>query len=368
MSSSPIIGIDCRLAGVDHAGIGRYIEELVRHVISDQSLRWVLFFHHGNQLSWLQPTSNVKVVLAPIRHYTLTEQLFMPGIFAQQKLDLLHVPHFNIPLVYTGNLVVTIHDLLWHEQKGAHVTTLSPTIYAVKHIAYTFVAGQAISRSKKIFVPTHTVKASIMQQYPTVNAEKIHVTYEGVGDVFHYADQSKNTRDKILFYTGSLYPHKNLLLVVHALKKLPDYELHISSSRTVFSDEFLKEVHRLGLQSRVKHLGRLSDEQLLSCYQRSFALVQPSLSEGFGLTGVEALAAGLPVLASDIPVFHEIYKEAFIPFDPQNVKSFVSAVHLLENSNRQDGISKGRAVAREYSWKKMAHETVKHYKDVLSNV
>src|SRR5690606_36980147 len=123
------IGIDCRLGGSRHAGIGRYIENLLLRLPSlDSETTWVYFYHdEGQKQAWLSrlaTVTNVEWVKAPVRHYTLSEQVKMPRYFSAANLDLLHVPHFNIPVLYPGRLVITIHDLLWHEYYGTQVTTL----------------------------------------------------------------------------------------------------------------------------------------------------------------------------------------------------------------------------------------------------
>ncbi len=362
------IGIDCRLSGIEHAGIGRYIEELVRELVTHEEITWVLFFHKSNQLPWLKEKANVVSVIAPIKHYTLQEQLRMPGIFTAAHLDLLHVPHFNVPLLYRGPLVVTIHDLLWHDQRGDSMTTLSPLTYTLKYQAYRFISSQAIKRAKIVLVPAETVKQTIITHVAGVNPNKVKVTYEGVDEAwFQKPSKSKQEtkNEKILFYTGSLYPHKNVLLVVRALKQLPHYKLYISSSRNVFVTKFMEEVKRLGLSDRVTHLGRLSDGQLRSWYARAGALVQPSLSEGFGLTGAEALAAGLPVIVSDIPIFREIYRDVPTYFDPMYEDSFVAAVNKLEDKNRKELVKKGIDLAHHYSWKHMAEQTLEVYKKTI---
>jgi len=155
------------------------------------------------------------------------------------------------------------------------------------------------------------------------------------------------------------------MMVVDALKQLPEYDLYISSARTVFVDAFLQTVTEKGMSKRVHHLGKLSDEQLRGWYQKADALVQPSLSEGFGLTGIEAMAAGVPVVASDIPIFQEIYQDAFLPFDPRNPDSFAATVHTLTAKARSVIIAKGKKVARTYSWKKMAAQTLDIYRQCL---
>jgi glycosyltransferase involved in cell wall biosynthesis len=115
----------------------------------------------------------------------------------------------------------------------------------------------------------------------------------------------------------------------------------------------------------VHHLGRLSDEELVHWYKKSTALIQPSFSEGFGLTGIEAMAIGLPVLSSDIPVFHEVYGDASGYFDPMSSESLVHAINRLDTSDRSAIISKSLTQASKYSWDACADKILSLYTSVL---
>lgn len=359
------IGIDCRLSGIENAGIGRYIENLVNNLVLNGSIHWVLFIKSSTQLSHIQESQTVTKVIADIPHYSVAEQLALPVIFAKADLNLLHVPHFNIPFFYTGDMVVTIHDLLWHEQKGKAMTTLGPLEYDMKYFFYRRIVAASVARSKRIFVPANTVKQKVLELYPDLDSSKIIVTYEGVEKQWFEKSTTSKHPQKILFYTGSLYPHKNVMLIVKALEMLPEYQLHISASRTVFVDSFLKQVKDLGMESRVKYLGFLTDSQLKEEYGSATALIQPSFSEGFGLTGVEAMAAGIPVIASDIPIFREIYNEAALFFDPFSVEQFVHTVENLTPRKRSQLTLAGTQCAKRFSWQRMAEQTLEEYQRVL---
>lgn len=358
------IGIDCRLAGTHHAGIGRYIENIVRRCTRDTRFEWVLFFQNNRQANTVLPGKNahVKRVYVPIRHYSLLEQIMLPFLFWRERLDLLHVPHFNIPLLYPKKIVVTIHDLLWHEHRGTSVTTLPAWQYWLKYSAYKVVTSIALRRARGIFVPSKTVKKILTQYYPKSDP-KIVVTPEGVEDVY-MRPTSKITHNQLiekkLVYTGSLYPHKNVKLVIQALTFLPEFTLAIVGSRTVFQENMRQFVQQQGVQKRVQFLGYLTDDELLKLYRKSYALVFPSLSEGFGLPGLEAMAAGLPVVASDIPIFREVYAEAAAFFDPRSVAELVETIRTLEPS-RSLLQAAGRKRVEKFNWDTTAQLTVSEY-------
>lgn len=386
-TSKPIyhIGIDARLAGLKHGGIGRYIENLIRELLKlqPQHIHWHFFFFNQEQtkevlgdsshLTDQQTTGNrptVSLHYIPIRHYTLTEQIQLPSIFTQANLDLLHIPHFNIPFMYQGNILVTIHDLLWHEYTGPDVTTLAPWQYWIKHHGYKWLTYQAVSKARKILVPAETVKKTVIRYYPNTEA-KIVVTPEGVSDTFSknidtkFA-QSSITKHTYLMYIGSLYPHKNITIVLDSLKKLPNYHLILIGARDVFADKTLTDVLDRDLEDRVHFLGYQTDEVITGLLKHAVALVQPSLSEGFGLTGLEAMASEAVVLCSDIPIFREVYQDGAEFFDPKKVNSFVTAVKNIEKKqHRQTLIERSKSIVKQYSWQKMAQQTLASYMDVL---
>ncbi len=358
------IGIDCRLSGLNHAGIGRYIENLTRRLPKlNSEIDWVYFYADNSQLLDLP---SVETHLVPIKHYSFDEQYKLPRLFKKAQLDLLHVPHFNAPLFYNGPLVVTIHDLLWHQQRGRQVTTLKPWVYWPKYVAYRLIAAQSVKSAQKILVPTETIKETLCRYYPAAR-HKITVTYEGVDQRLlghHQADLPRDQRR--LLYVGSLYPHKNLGLVLQSLLKLPEWQLTIVSARDVFHERLNQRVKELGLENQVVFTGRLSDVELAEQLQTCTALVQPSLSEGFGLTGLEALSLDTPVLASDIAIFHEVYREAAHYFDPHNPDDLVQSLKKLQTQPPQP--STMQAVVANYSWDKLAEKTLQTYLEVLNHL
>jgi glycosyltransferase involved in cell wall biosynthesis len=357
------IGIDARLAGTENAGIGRYVEELLRALLAEPSAHtWIIFLEKAKQLPWLVASDRVKLVIVPIRHYTLREQFAMPSVFARERLDLLHVPHFNVPLLYRGKFVVTIHDLLWHEMRDPRATTLSPSMYLLKYHAYRLVAEHAMKSAQIVVVPSEHVK-TIVEKFPH---RRIDVVFNGLSTAFFKDNAAKSKyvpSHPYLLCVGSLYPHKNLTLVLDALKELQGTDLVLVSGRSIFTNEFLRDVEQHGLRDRVHLLGHLTDEDIVSLYKGSIALVFPSRSEGFGLPGIEAMAAGAPVLASDIPVFREIYQHAAKFFDPHSSKSLADAVTAVrhEGQLRKTLQQNGRVVASTYTWKNTARRMLKIY-------
>lgn len=356
------IALDARLAGLDHAGIGRYISNLIEELGKiDISNHYTLIVRPKFKIQL--PNSNWQVVVAKSRHYSVAEQLEMLLLLKKIKPDVFHVPHFNAPVFYQGRLVVTIHDLLWHEKIGFKATTLNGLVYLIKYFGYRLVMRVAVKKAKFILTPTDVIKQKILDTF-AIAQDKVVVTKEAASQIFFqqpspYPDFSSHK--PYLFYTGSLYPHKNVLTLVKSLQFMPNFKLFVSSARSVFVKDFMKQVKNLKLKDRVVHLGFLSDKELVAWYKQAEALVLPSLSEGFGLTGLEAMAAGVVVLCSDNLVLREVYGRAPVYVDTSSPKAIARAVTGLTQAKKITHQKYGLSLAKTYSWHKMAVETLSIY-------
>lgn len=166
-------------------------------------------------------------------------------------------------------------------------------------------------------------------------------------------------KNKYLVYTGNLYPHKNISILISACEKLK-INLKIICARSVFES-------RLPESKYVEYLGRLTDEKMKIVYKNASAFVFPSLIEGFGLPGLEAMAVGLPVIAANASCLPEIYEDAALYFDPYSLDDLVAKIKsvLSDENLRNNLIKKGLTQAKKYSWAKMAQQTWEIYQNVL---
>ncbi len=169
------ICIDARMWGIKHTGIGRYVENLIDNLPG----KVVLIVHPD-----LKNESKLKVFekyYAKYHPYSYLAQFEMFWLLLKIKPDLLHVPHFTIPVLWLGKLVVTIHDLIKHLSRGPNTTTRHPLIYWLKYIQYLFIVWFAVHRASHIIVPAIYWKDILIKKYK-LNASNISVTYEGVSD------------------------------------------------------------------------------------------------------------------------------------------------------------------------------------------
>lgn len=374
------IGIDARLFGLEHAGLGRYVMKLVEEILKlDRKNKYVLFLN-STHADKFKNKKRVSVVTTDIPIYSLAEQTILPFIFAKAKLDLLHVPHFNAPILYQGKLVLTIHDLIKHDSKGPETTTRNQGLYFIKRFGYLTLTNAIARRANHIIVPSNYVKEDVAKRLH-VPLEKITVTYEAaagsIKDVV-LTDKEKidmynkyHLAQPFIVYTGSVYPHKNVDILVNAIEKHNqnkevDLQLALICSRSVFWERLNKKIQEKGLQDWIKLLGFVDDDDVSKLYSLALALVHPSKMEGFGLTGLEAMSVGLPVVSSNASCLPEVYGDAALYFNPNDTDDLVSCLEsLIKDQELRSGMStKGYLQARKYSWQKMAKETLIVYKQI----
>ncbi|MBX4205827.1 glycosyltransferase family 4 protein [Candidatus Microgenomates bacterium] len=363
--------IDARMYGLENAGIGRYTVNLIEQIKQIDSTNDYVVLLRKKYFDKLILPKNFKKILVDFRHYSFREQVILPKIILSEKPDLTHFVHFNVPVWFKGKFVVTIHDLLMHRQKGLSATTLNPAFYYLKRMGYKKVFEKAVKDSKRIIVPSNFVKDDIVNTYH-INPQKIAMTYLGVDvplvkekDVNEVLEKFKLKEKDYFLYVGSAYPHKNLKRAMEA-SDASKTTLAISCARNVFLDRLEKDIQKTHTQNYVKILGFVPDEDLAILYKKSLGFVYPSIMEGFGLQGLEAMANETLLLASEIPVFKEIYKDNaiyFNPFDFSDISRKMDLVKQMSKEKRKEIINHAKEYSTKFSWKKMAQETLKIYEE-----
>ena len=367
------IVIDARMYGIEHTGIGRYVMELTNNLAKIDKKNDYTLILRNDYFKRLSLPANFKKVNGDFRQYSFSEQISLPKILKNEKPDLVHFPHFNVPILYRGNYVVTIHDLLMHKQKGFEATTLSPIVYLIKRLGYRAVFDRAVKKPVKIIVPSHAVKKELVDYY-SLDPDKVSVTPEGVSDLSGGGAvtpllKKYGIETPYFIYTGNAYPHKNLKRLIEAIISLNTERrikahLVIVSARNFFVKKLEKLISEMGAGAFVKVLGFLPDEEVGTLYRHSAAFVFPTLSEGFGIPGLDAMEVGTLVLASEILVLKEVYKEHAIYFNPFDFSSIARTMELaleIGAEAREERIAKARDFVKRYSWNKMAQETLKIY-------
>ena len=379
------IAIDARFWGPVHTGLGRYTESLV------SNLHQIGCQHHIDLL--VNPNDKGKIskslpdfntVTCSAKPYSFLEQWQILRVLHRLKPDLVHFPHFNVPVLYNRPFIVTIHDLIKHRSTGLATTTKSPLGYWLKRVGYYLAFKKAISQSEEILTPSNWVKKDILDHY-SVPADKVIVTPEAPTSVYSRPEPAKISSSlkhlqPYLIYVGNAYPHKNLIQLIKVVKILnqkhdknqfKQLKLVIITAKNVFYKRLNRQISRLKADSFVHLKGFITDQELKTWYQHSLAFIIPSFLEGFGLPGLEAMASGTVVLSSNQACLPEVYQQGAVYFDPDSVNDMVekiNSVYQLTLIKRKSLIEKGRKQAQKFSWGKTAQDTLSAYQKVLDNL
>lgn len=366
------IGIDARFFGSLGKGLGRYTERLITYLERlAPGDEFVIFLRRENWDDYTPTSAHFTKQLADFRWYSLAEQRAMPALVRSAGIDLMHYPHFNVPILAPTPFIVTIHDLILTHFPTRRATTLGPLTYWVKQQAYRVTLSRAVSRATHILTVSNFTKQDI-QQYFGYDPKKVTVTYEAV-DAFPQPAtddasfvQRAGIRGRYLLYVGNAYPHKNLEQFITFLKALPakhaDLSLVVVCKPDYFLDRFRKQVHDAGLSARVLFPGYVDDATLGALYRTAYAYVFPSLYEGFGLPPLEAMAQGTPVFSSNAACMPEVLGDAALYFKPKDTRGMLAALERLEDpAFRARLVIAGQRWVQRYSWRALAEQTLAVY-------
>lgn len=367
------IGIDARFCTDHSTGIGRHVEELINHLATlDKKTQFVCFMKPEIAKNFKAPASNFTIESTNSPHYSAKEQVSFLWQINRHKFDLMVFPQFNLPILYRGKYVVTIHDLTLHLFPGKKKTDI------LSRLAYKFIIGRAVKKAKHIFAVSENTKNDLVQ-IMRVDSEKISVTYNGVSKIFSpimSENDKKKFREKYkipekyFLYTGVLRTHKNILglIATYAIflekntKSKIDLVLTGPKDKTYWP-AVQAEVKKLKIENRVHHLGLVPHAKMNLLFGSSWAYVFPSFYEGFGIPPIEAMQCDIPVASSNAASLPEACGDAAYYFDPEDQDEMLMALEEIAfNTNlRKNLIEKGRVQCRKFSWEKMSKEMHEAY-------
>lgn len=360
------IAIDARM--YNESGIGRYIRNLISNLeVLDEQNEYFILLSEKEYLAF-NKDSNFKKVLANFRWYGIREQIQLPNLLNNIKPDLVHFPHFNVPINYSGKYVVTIHDLIHQHFKMKRATTHGALIYQIKQLGYNKVFKTSLQKSSKILVPSEYVKNLLIQEWGVDNG-KILVTPEAVDDsllsLIKNSSHKKIIEQPYIFYLGNAHPHKNIEGLIKVFLKLQERypSLHLVLSG---GDHYFWKKIKSGINSSSTNIiftNYVTDEQIINLYKNAECFVLPSYEEGFGIPILEAMACSCPVVSSNAGSLPEVGGDAVIYFNPEDLSDMAEKIaQVLDDQKlRKNLIAKGLQRYKKFSWKKMAQQTLEVY-------
>ncbi|MCX6816305.1 MAG: glycosyltransferase family 1 protein [Candidatus Beckwithbacteria bacterium] len=369
------IVIDARFWGPSHTGLGRYTQSLITALHDlKPNFKISLLVPRVKKRELQSIFPRFAIIPVNSSHYTFSEQIEIPQVLNQLQPDLVHFLHFNAPIFYHRQFIVTIHDLIKHHSSGLTTTTRWPLIYPVKRLGYKLVIQNAINNSRLILTPSRWVKEDIKLHY-SVSREKILITPEAADPLFFKpVPLVKNElipSQPYLIYVGNAYPHKNIPQLIKAVLEYnqryqQDLKLVIVTNKDIFYQRLRQQIRNLKALNVIKIKGFTDDCVLRSLYHYSAGFITASLFEGFGLPGLEAMAAKTLVLSSNQSCLPEVYGPHAFYFDPGNIEAIVAVISKALNlNNREKLLNQAQNYARNFSWEKTALATLNAYQKIL---
>jgi len=350
-----------------HSGIGVYLQGLLEGMCLHGDAPHFVFYG-PQKFRWQVPERLCELyVLRNHSIYTIKEQVLFPGML--RFYPLFHAPHYNIPLRFRGQLVVTIHDLN-HLVYPQNLGSCLHRFYA------RFMFKEATARAAHIIAVSEKTREDLMERLG-VPSERITVIHQAVSPGFRPCENPEELKtfrekhkipERYLLAVGINKPHKNYPFLLSGLKELwlskkTDIPLVIAGLDPGGITELGNLAKNGKIESYVHLVGRFSRNQAPLIYAGAEALVFPSLYEGFGLPPLEAMKTGVPVAASKIPPMPEVIGDAALFFDPQSGGELKDAILkiVLDSSLRRNLIEKGKTNLGRFDWKETARKTIEVY-------
>ncbi len=368
------IGLDLRLWRSGTGGIGRYSRNLLTELLKlDTRNHYVAFITPTDEPEFDVTAPNLTTRVVDIPHFSYAEQLKLPGVLAQENLDLVHFANFNHPLLYRRPFVVTIHDMIMHMFPGSFQRG------SFLHRQAYLKTFSDCRRAKRVLVPSTSTMEDLIKKL-NFPAEKVVATPEGSASDFSPQSAQKIAElkkrlglpDRYLLFVSRWEKYKGILTLLEAHTALsaefPELGLVICGRPDTQNPEVSAAVAKAKEQNpRIITPGFVSDADLVTLYSGAAVYVHPSWYEGFGIMILEAFAAGAPVVTSNTSSLPEVVGNAGLLVNPHSAFEVAQAIKkiLVDPKLAHRLRSYGFERLTNYSWTKMAEQTLQVYQDVL---
>ncbi len=376
------IAIELQPCLKNRSGVGVYTYELSKRLQAYEQIEL-----QGDVFNFLE-RNDLKQDLMGIDFNKETCKLFPYGVYRRiwhylpikynqlfkREAQLTHFFNFIVPPRIEGKVMNTIYDLTFEFYPE---TMDKRNLRRIKRdLAY------SLERPDKIITISEATKQDMIQHL-RVDPSKIEVIYCGV-DFKHFNEARNNSQsvrekyqlpDQYILYIGTLEPRKNIETLIEAFKRFKiegdksnaEIKLVLAGKKGWLYEGIFKKIQELGLEDDVVDLGYIDEIDKPALYQMAQCFVFPSIYEGFGIPVIEAMAAGTPVITTNVSSLPEVAGEAGLLVDPKDTIAIAESMYQLttNEAKKQELIQKGYTQAQKFSWETSAEKLYRVYKELL---
>jgi glycosyltransferase involved in cell wall biosynthesis len=368
---APRVLVDATAVPADRGALGRYVDGLVI-ALCRAGADLAVACQRADEERYGRLVPDARVVAGPtaIAHRPARlawEQTGLPLVAQQVSADVLHVPHYTMPLHPGVPTVVTIHDLTFFTEPDAHS--------AVSATFFKSAIRTSVRRATRLIVPSKATRDELVRVLGA-DPTRIDVAYHGVDhSLFHQpsADQLRRVSDRLglhgkpyVAYLGGLETRKNVPALIAgwaaAVSDLPDAPALVLGGGGGWSEEVDEAVAQVPAHLRLVRPGYLRFSDLPGYLGGALIVAFPSRGEGFGLPVLEAMACAAPVLTTHRTSLPEVGGDAVAYTEPDAASIQAGLRALIDDPVRREALgTAGHARAQEFSWAASAEAHLASY-------
>ena len=291
------------------------------------------------------------------------DQIAVPRYLEKEKPDIVFNPKYSFPLLTSVPGLFVCHGLDWYVMPWGSRW--------LDRMSHKFLVPLYSRKANAIIAVSETTRDHVIRYLDKAPSDVVTV-YHGVDESFRSPvaeDQLQATRDKFrlppsyYLFVSRIYPPKNFGRLLRAYARLgPDHDrlLVVAGTHTEGCEDEIALIEELGIRNKVIQLGWVGRDDLPALYSMADALVQPSLYESFGISLVEAMSIGCPILTANCYGAAEVTGDAALLVDPEDVDAIEEGLRRIvaDTSLRNDLITRGHVRSKEFTWEKCAAQTM----------
>jgi glycosyltransferase involved in cell wall biosynthesis len=371
------IALDGTLLGARFSGVERSVAQLLAHLpaaaapdheltvfVGEAFDEFVATYHPDG----LDPTGRLRIVRTGVDNRIRAariwfQQMVLPRLVEQCGADVFHGPAYICPVTMRRPRVVTVYDLI----------SIDEPRFATRanHWYYRLFLLAGVRRAQRVIVPSAATRAALVARLPAVAPRVVTIPLGVEERFFDRPPDESAIRERYrlparyLLWVGNIEPKKNVGILLEALRILRTQgadvpKLVLAGPLSWGTNDLMRRFLAHGLHDRVQFLGRAPDADLPALYRGATGFLFPSLSEGFGLPPLEAMAAGVPVAAANRASLPEVVGHAGLLVPADDAAAWAQAMVSL-TGDTHELVRRGVQRARRFRWEETARASLAAY-------